>query len=129
MDIFTDLDGLQERIAIVGIGCLLPGGIDSPAALWRFLAAGGDAVIDVPADRWNVDAFYDPEPGTPGKTVSRRGAFLADVAAFDAGFFGISPREAAVMDPQHRLLLENAWRALEDAGVPPRRPPGSDAPG
>jgi amino acid adenylation domain-containing protein len=106
-----------DGIAIIGIGCSFPGDVESSTSLWRFLSQGGDAVAEVPADRWNVDAVHDPLPGTPGKTVSRRAGLLRDVASFDAGFFGISPREAAVMDPQQRLLLEVAWRALEDAGI------------
>src|SRR5262245_8507984 len=114
-----------EQVAIVGIGCSFPGGIESPDALWQFLSGGGDAVVEVPADRWNVDAVYDPTPGTPGKAVTRRAGLLRDVAAFDAGFFGISPREAALMDPQQRLLLQVAWRALEDAGIPAERLVGS----
>ena len=115
----------SDAIAIVGIGCLLPGGIESPDALWEFLRRGEDGVVDVPADRWNVDAVYDPQPGVAGKTVSRRAGLLRDVASFDAGFFAISPREAAVMDPQQRLLLEVAWRALEDAGIPAENLAGS----
>src|SRR5262245_24200165 len=107
-----------DGIAIIGIGCSFPGGVDSPTSLWRFLSQGGDAVVEIPSDRWNVAAVYDPQPGTAGKTASRRAGLLHDVAGFDAGFFGISPREAAVMDPQQRLLLEVAWRALEDAGIP-----------
>src|SRR5262245_31832756 len=113
----TGLPNSSDRIAIVGIGCVLPGGIDSADALWRFLREGRDAVVEVPSERWNVDAVYDPRPGTAGKTVSRWAGLLDDIAAFDAGFFGISPREAAVMDPQQRLLLEVAWRALEDSGI------------
>ena len=115
----------SDQIAIVGIGCLFPGGIESPDALWQFLSRGGDAVVEVPADRWNVDAVYDPTPGTPGKAVTRRAGLLRDVASFDAGFFGISPREAALMDPQQRLLLQVAWRALEDAGIPAESLAGS----
>ncbi len=115
-----------DRIAIVGIGCSFPGGIDSPDSLWEFLCRGGDAVVEVPADRWNVDAVYDPLPGVPGKTASRCAGLLHDVASFDAGFFGISPREAAVMDPQQRLLLEVTWRALEDAGIPAEDLAGSN---
>ena len=95
-----------DQIAIIGIGCSFPGGVESPDALWQFLCRGGDAVVEVPADRWNVDAVYDPTPGTPGKTVCRRAGLLRDVASFDAGFFEISPREAALMDPQQRLLLQ-----------------------
>src|SRR5262245_46767436 len=107
-----------DQIAIIRIGCLFLGGIESPDALWQFLSRGGDAVVEVPPDRWNVDAVYDPTPGTPGKAVTRRAGLLLDVASFDAGFFGISPREAALMDPQQRLLLQFAWRGLEDAGIP-----------
>src|SRR5262245_35681466 len=114
-----------DQIAIVGIGCLFPGGIESPDALWQFLSHGGDAVVEVPVDRWNVEAVYDPTPGTPGKAVTRRAGLLRDVASFDAGFFGISPREAALMDPQQRLLLQVAWRALEDAGIPAESLAGS----
>ena len=114
-----------DQIAIIGIGCSFPGGVESPDALWQFLCRGGDAVVEVPADRWNVDAVYDPTPGTPGKTVCRRAGLLRDVASFDAGFFEISPREAALMDPQQRLLLQVAWRALEDAGIPAESLAGS----
>jgi amino acid adenylation domain-containing protein len=114
-----------DQIAIIGIGCSFPGGAESPHSLWQFLCGGGDAVVDVPADRWNVDAVYDPTPGTPGKTVCRRAGLLHDVASFDAGFFEISPREAALMDPQQRLLLQVAWRALEDAGIPAESLAGS----
>jgi acyl transferase domain-containing protein len=114
-----------DQIAIIGIGCSFPGGVESPDSLWQFLCRGGDAVVEVPADRWNVDAVYDPTPGTPGKTVCRRAGLLRDVASFDAGFFEISPREAALMDPQQRLLLQVAWRALEDAGIPAESLAGS----
>src|SRR5829696_6504909 len=115
----------REKIAIVGIGCRLPGGIESPDALWQFLCSGGDAVREIPPDRWNLHPVYDPHPDTPGKSISRRAALLNDVAAFDAAFFGISPREAAVMDPQQRLLLETTWRAFEDAGIPAESLAGS----
>jgi len=119
-----------EPIAVVGIGCRLPGGCDSPDALWRFLAEGRDGVTEVPAERWDVDEFYDPAPQTPGKMYTRWGSFLTgDVGAFDAGFFGISPREAARMDPQQRILLEVAWHALEDAGLPLERLAGSQTGG
>lgn len=113
----NNLTKANEEIAIVGIGCALPGGVNSPAELWKFLSEGRDGIVEVPANRWNLDAVYDPQPATPGKLVSRRAAFLNDVMSFDAGFFGISPREAAVIDPQQRLLLEVTWRALEDAGI------------
>src|SRR5467141_1062645 len=108
----------EDRIAIVGIGCLFPGGNDSPERLWTFLREHGDAVGEVPRDRWNLASVYDPTPGAAGKMATRRIAFVPDIGTFDAAFFGISPREAAVMDPQQRMLLETAWRALEDAGIP-----------
>ena len=104
-------------VAIIGMGCVLPGGIDSPEMLWRFLCEGRDAITAVPPDRWNADLVYDPDPSVPGKAVTRWGGFVRDIAAFDPAFFGISPREAAMMDPQQRMLLETAWRALEDAGL------------
>src|SRR5678816_2658273 len=106
-----------ESIAVVGLGCRLPGGARDPGAFWRLLEAGGDAISQVPADRWDVEAYFDPEPATPGKMSSRWGGFLeGPIDGFDAAFFGISPREAVRMDPQQRLLLEVAWEALEDAG-------------
>jgi acyl transferase domain-containing protein/NADPH:quinone reductase-like Zn-dependent oxidoreductase len=102
-------------VAIVGLGCRFPGG-DGPEAFWQALRDGRDAVTEVPASRWDVEAYYDPDPSAPGKTNSRCGGFLENVDGFDAGFFGISPREASRIDPQQRLLLEVAWEALEDAG-------------
>ncbi len=108
-----------EPIAIVGIGCRLPGGAGDPASFWRLLAERGDAVREIPADRWDVDAFYDPDPDAPGKMYTRYGAFLDRVDGFDPHFFEITPREAARMDPQQRLLLEVVWEAIEDAGQPP----------
>ena len=105
-----------EPIAVVGIGCRLPGAAATPAAYWHLLDTGGDAVRDVPADRWDADALYDPNPAAPGKMCTRRGGYLREpVDQFDPQFFGISPREAETMDPQQRLLLEVAWEALEDA--------------
>jgi acyl transferase domain-containing protein len=108
----------REPIAIVGIGCRFPGA-PGPEAFWHLLRDGVDAVREVPASRWNRDAFYDPDPSTPGKMNCRRGGFLEDVDRFDPQFFGIAPRELRSMDPQQRLLLEVAWEALEDAGQPP----------
>jgi amino acid adenylation domain-containing protein len=105
-----------EPIAVIGIGCRFPGGACDPGAFWRLLEAGGDAISQVPGDRWNVDALFHPEAATPGKMSSRWGGFLDRVDGFDAAFFGISPREAVRMDPQQRLLLEVAWEAFEDAG-------------
>ena len=101
------------------MACRLPGGIDSPAGLWEALLRGEDFVTKVPLDRWDAEEYFDPEPGVPGRSVSKWGAFLDDVAGFDAEFFGISEREAEVTDPQHRLLLETAWEAIEHGGVDP----------
>lgn len=105
-----------EPIAIIGIGCRFPGGANSPETFWRLLCDEVDAITEVPAGRFDIDALYDPRPATPGKIVTRCGGFLDQVGEFDASFFDISPREAVRMDPQQRLLLEVAWEALEDAG-------------
>ena len=106
----------DEPIAIIGIGCRFPGA-DGPAAFWRLLRDGVDAIAEIPSDRWNVDAS--------GPATTRWGGFLDQVDEFDPQFFGISPREAARMDPQQRLLLEVAWEALEDAGQVPEQLAGS----
>src|ERR1700733_6703293 len=96
-----------EPVAIVGMGCRFPGGVEDPAGLWELLAAGRDAVSGFPQDRgWEQEDLADPD------SAGRSGGFLADVAAFDAGFFGISPREALAMDPQQRLVLGGSWEAL-----------------
>ncbi len=108
-----------EPIAIVGIGCRFPGGANGPEAYWDLLAAGRDAVTEVPAERWDAEAFYDPDPMAPGRMPTKWGAYLSDVTGFDAEFFGISPREAVAMDPQQRVALEVAWEALENAGLAP----------
>ncbi len=129
----TELDGpttgrfsRADSIAIVGIGCLFPGGVRGPAQFWEFLCANRTGIREVPADRWNANAFYDPNPSAIGKARTKWGGFLDDVASFDADFFRISPREAESMDPQQRLLLHAAWEALEDAGIPPEKLAGSD---
>ena len=113
------LSSRPEPIAVVGMGCRFPGGAGDPAAFWRVLSERVDGVREIPADRWDVDAFYDPDPDAPGKMYTRYGGFLDKVDGFDPHFFEISPREAAGMDPQQRLLLEVAWEALEDAGQRP----------
>lgn len=112
------LNPKREDIAIVGIGCRFPGA-SGPAAFWQLMCDGLDAVTEIPSDRFDVNAVYDPRPGIPGKIVTRRAGFLENIDAFDPEFFGISPREAVSMDPQQRLLLEVAWEALEDAGQVP----------
>ena len=105
-----------EPIAIVGLSCRFPGSKD-PDAFWRVLSEGIDAVTEVPNDRWDKDAYYDPDPSVPGKMHAPYGGFLDRVDLFDPAFFGISGREAESMDPQQRLLLEVAWEALENAGI------------
>src|SRR5437868_4538445 len=107
----------KDRIAIIGIGCRFPGGVNDAESFWKLLLERRDAVSDVPADRWNVERYYDPEPGIAGKTFVKRAGFLDQIDKFDPQFFGISPREAPYVDPQHRLLLETAWEAIENAGV------------
>ena len=115
----------REPIAIVGIGCRLPGGANDAQSYWDLLSNGVDAIREVPADRWNLDDYYDPDPEAPGKLATRWGGFIDDVDQFDAKFFGITPREAINQDPQQRLLLEVAWEALENAGQAPDQLMGS----
>jgi polyketide synthase 5 len=104
-------------VAVIGMACRLPGEINSPDLLWDALLRGDDLVTEIPADRWDADYYYDPEPGVPGRSVCKWGSFLERVGDFDPEFFGISEREAIAMDPQHRLLLETAWEAMEHAGL------------
>lgn len=103
-------------IAVVGMACRFAGAPDVES-FWRLIRDGRDGVTEVPADRWNVDDFYDPAGG-PGKSTTRRGAFVDGIDLFEPTFFGVTPREAARMDPQQRMLLEVAWNTLENAGWP-----------
>ncbi|HEX4390301.1 MAG TPA: type I polyketide synthase, partial [Mycobacterium sp.] len=107
-----------SSFAIVGYAARFPGAADA-AEFWDLLREGRDAVSEIPEDRWDVDEFFDADPDAPGKIVTRRAGFVDDVTGFDAPFFGISTREAKLLDPQHRLLLETAWRAVEHSGTAP----------
>ncbi len=108
-----------EPIAIVGFGLRLPGGVHDADSYWQLLHNGVDAIVPIPPDRWDLEAFYDADPDAPGKMYTRAGGFLETIDQFDPHFFGISPREADAMDPQHRLLLQVSWEALEHAGQSP----------
>ena len=109
----------SEPIAIVGMGCRLPGGVASVDAFWELLREGRCTATAVPADRWDVGAYYDPDPDARGRTYVHSANFIDDVAGFDSQLFDISPREVMTMDPQHRLVLEVGWMALEHAGIAP----------
>ena len=111
-----------EPIAVVGMGCRFPGGVNSPDQYWELLRDGRSGIVRVPPERWEADAFFTEDHTVPGTICNREGGFLTDWQPdeFDAEFFSISPREAAAMDPQQRLLLEVAWEALEHAGVAPQ---------
>ena len=109
----------ENAVAIVGMACRFPGGVENTDDFWELLRNGTDAITEIPKDRWDIDQYYDPDPEKPGGIISRQGGFIRDVDQFDAHFFNISPREAAAMDPQQRLLLTLAWEALEHAGMNP----------
>ena len=111
----------REPIAVVGIGCRIPGGANSPEEFWQLLREGRSGVREIPGDRWDVESYYDPNPEAIGKIGTRFGGFLDRVDQFEPQFFGISPREALTMDPQQRLLMEVSWEALEHAGQSPAK--------
>ncbi|KJX74689.1 type I polyketide synthase [Mycobacterium lepromatosis] len=110
-----------EPIAVIGMGCRFPGGVNNPEQFWDLLCDGRSGIVRVPSDRWDADAYYTDDHTVPGTICSTEGGFLTgwQPDEFDAEFFSISPREASAMDPQQRLLIEVAWEALEDAGVAP----------
>ncbi len=116
---------IREPIAVIGMGCRFPGGARDAASLWRLLHDAVDTVREVPRERFDADALYDPDADAAGKILTRCGSFLDDIEYFDPELFGISPLEAASMDPQQRILLEVAWEALEDAGLDPLSLQGS----
>jgi acyl transferase domain-containing protein len=116
----------REPLAIVGIGCRFAGGVDGADTLWALLAAGTDAIVPVPPERWDVRRHYSADPEAAGKASVREGGYLHQpLDRFDSAFFGILPREADSLDPQQRLLLEVAWEAMEDAGLAVERLSGS----
>ncbi|MDF1797994.1 MAG: SDR family NAD(P)-dependent oxidoreductase [Planctomycetota bacterium] len=118
-------DAQSEPLAIVAMACRFPGGADSPESYWAALEAGRDAIQEVPPSRWDIDAYFDPDPEAPGRMYTRWGGFVDGLEHFDASFFGISPREARELDPAQRLLLEVTWEALERGGIAPGSLAGS----
>ena len=116
---------MREPIAIIGIGCRFPGQVTSPASFWRLLVDGVDTIREIPPERFDLEDLFDSDPAVAGKIYSRWGAFVDGIDQFDPGFFGFSRREAIRIDPQHRMLLETAWEALEDAHLPADRVAGS----
>ncbi|MGB1310512.1 MAG: type I polyketide synthase, partial [Leucothrix sp.] len=109
----------REPIAVVGMGCRYPGGVRTPDEFWELLSSGRDILREIPSERWDVDAHYDPEMTVPGKMYVRHGHYLDDIDQFDPQFFGLSPREAESLDPQQRLVMEISWETLEHAGIAP----------
>ena len=108
---------IKRHVAIIGMGCRLPGGIESPNQLWELLINKGNAISSGPKERWDQNIHFNLNPLNPSTHHVKEAGFLDDVGSFDASFFGISPREATCMDPQQRLLMEVSWRAIENAGI------------
>src|ERR1700722_3522103 len=120
------LERSGEPIAIVAMSCRFPGAVDSPDSLWDMVADERDVMSEFPNDRgWDLAGLFDDDPDAPHKCYARAGGFVDDVAGFDAGFFGVAPSEALATDPQHRMLLELSWEALERAGIDPTTLRGS----
>lgn len=111
----------NDPIAVIGLGLRFPGGAHDARSYWDLLSAGVDAIQEIPASRFDINAYYDPDPDKPGKINTRWGGFVEPVDQFEPQLFGITPREAMTMDPQQRLVLEVAWEALENAGYAPDR--------
>ncbi len=112
------MNGPFPALAIVGLSCRFPKGLDNISLLLAALRSRFIAIDTVPRDRWTVERYYASHEQAKGKSYIRRGGFLThDVSQFDASFFGISPRDAENMDPQQRLLLEVVWEAFENAGL------------
>ncbi len=121
-ELLAENEALKKKapVAVVGMACHFPGGADNPERFWTLLRNGVDAIKAVPAERWPAAAYYAADQEAPGKMYTVRGGFLdTPVDYFDASFFGIAPKEARALDPQHRLLLEISWEALEHACLDP----------
>lgn len=116
---------LLDPVVVVGVGCRIPGGVSSPDEYWSLLRDGRDAITEIPANRWDIEQFYDPDPEVPGRMATRWGGFVEEHDRFDAPFFSISRKEALSLDPQQRVLLETAWESLEHAGISPHSLGGS----
>jgi acyl transferase domain-containing protein/NAD(P)-dependent dehydrogenase (short-subunit alcohol dehydrogenase family)/pimeloyl-ACP methyl ester carboxylesterase len=107
-------------VAVIGLAGRYPMA-ENVAALWEVLKNGQDCITEVPAERWDMERFFDPQKGKPGKSYSKWGGFLQDADQFDAFFFHITPAEAELLDPQARLFLQTAWHTMEDAGYTPEK--------
>lgn len=112
-------EAAHEPVAVVGMGCRYPGDVKNPDEFWELLESGRDVLREIPSERWDIDAYYDPEMTVPGKMYVRHGHYLDDIDQFDPQFFGLSPREAESLDPQQRLVMEVSWETLEHAGIAP----------